>query len=239
MGQIGIRLNRLLTIRNTLLFFSLMVGLFLFAAGIALMIIANWGAAPWDVLHVGLVYTVGLTVGTWSQILGFMLIVFTALITRKVPGFACFLNMFFIGFFVDLILQSGWVQTPEETWISIGYFLLGIVLVGFGSGMYIAPGWGAGPRDGFMLALSLLVHRSIRSVRTGMEITVLSLGWLLGGPVHLGTLTFCLTIGPICQFFIQVWKRILGETEGRERNENFHEGSLRIDNHDGISRTLR
>lgn len=217
-----------------------MGGLFIMSLGIVCMIQAHIGVAPWDVLSLGLVQTVGGTVGLWSQLVGILLLLLTILFTKKIPGFGAFLNMFFIGYFVDLIMAGGWIDPTSSLWESILLFGIGLVISGLGTGMYIAVGWGAGPRDGFMLALVTRLKWPFGRIRTITEAAVLAIGWVLGGPVFIGTLIFCLTIGPICQYFIGLWKRILDKATGRDAEyEDFNQRTLWINNHDGIGPTLR
>lgn len=178
------------------------------ALGIVLMVYADLGVSPWDVLHIGLQKTVGLTIGIWNQAVGITLVLITVYLTRKFPGIGTILNMILVGAFVDLIMFIHLLPVPEtdvSRWI---YLIIGIALMGFGSGMYISSRLGAGPRDGLLLALSDRLNWSIRKVRTWMEVIALGLGWLMGGPVWLGTLLFTLTIGPIMQFFVILWRQI-------------------------------
>ncbi|WP_205672127.1 YitT family protein [Ammoniphilus sp. YIM 78166] len=226
--------------KHVLSSFVFMSGLFIMALGFVFMIQAKIGVAPWDVLHLGLVSTVGWTVGIWSQLLGLILLVITIVLTRRMMGIGAFLNMFFLGFFIDLIMSWGWIHEASSLVESGLWFVMGLVISCFGTGMYIAPGWGAGPRDGFMLALAERTQWPFRRVRTIMEMAVLVLGWVLGGPVFIGTVIFCLTVGPICQYFIGLWKRILDKAIGRDADyENINQRTLRINHHDGTSRAVR
>jgi uncharacterized membrane protein YczE len=189
------------------LFLFFMVGVFIISMGSCLMIQSHLGLPPWDVLHWGLTKTFGLTFGVWSQIMGLLLIVVTMLITKKRPGIGTILNMFFLGFWIDRIMEWGWIPSFSSFALSLCAFILGVVLTGFGIGMYLVTGWGAGPRDGFTLACVQLFRARFGWVRTITELIVLIGGWLLGGPVFIGTVLFSLTIGLFCDRFIPFWKK--------------------------------
>jgi uncharacterized membrane protein YczE len=196
------------------------VGLFVMSMGIVMTFGAGLGTSPWDVFHYGLFNVIGLSIGTWSQIVGLVLIGVTYLLDRKLPSIGCIFNMIFVGFFIDWIFLAGWFPTPEELLNRILLFSLGTVLVGFGAGMYIAGSWGAGPRDGLMIVLSERTGLSIRSIKTIMEVAVVGAGWMMGGPVAFGTLVFSLTIGPIMQWSIlncRIWANLLYQTTQRSK----------------------
>ncbi|MBO8173471.1 MAG: membrane protein [Bacillaceae bacterium] len=196
-------------LKKYLIAFSLFLpGLFVMSLGIVMMIYAGLGVPSWDVLHVGLQKTVGLTIGIWNQLVGIVLLGYTLYLTRKFPGIGAILNMILIGVFVDLIMFTHMLPMPATVWTQWLYMLMGIFLMGFGSGMYISSDMGAGPRDGVVLALADLTGASIRRIRTIMEIVALLLGWMLGGPVGLGTLVFSLAVGPIMQYSISFWRKI-------------------------------
>lgn len=197
-------------------FFVFFAGLFIMAYGIALMITASLGLSPWDVLHMGLYKTLGLTIGTWSQLVGLLIIAFTYLLTKKRPTIGTLLNMIFVGVFTDIFLASHLFVKPSNLFISIIYLMISIVIMGVGAGMYISSRVGAGPRDGLMLELSSRLGWSIRKVKTVMEIIALTIGWLLGGPVFVGTLVFTITIGPIMQLSIQLFTKFIDWLMGRE-----------------------
>jgi uncharacterized protein len=215
------------------------VGLFIMAFGIALMIKAELGSAPWDVLHIGLFSQFGLTIGTWSIIMGFFVILATSFITKKFPQSGAFLNMVFVGLFIDFYLWLPFFQDPVTIagkWI---YLLIGILILGFGIGLYISSDCGAGPRDSLMLALTEKSGLKVSRIRLYMELFVLFFGWVLQGPISFGTILFCITIGgivgktlPFCQRSV---KFVL---ERSEQYENINKGPIRINHHDGISKEI-
>lgn len=183
------------------------VGISFLSLGIAMVIEANLGVSSWDVLHIGLYYTLGLTIGVWSQIVGLTVIILTALIDRKILHFGTILNMFFVGLFIDLFLFL--LPTMEKWYYQYVFLALGIVIMGIGAGLYITAKLGPGPRDSLMLVLSGRFKWSVGWIKTVMEITVLIIGWLLGGPVYIGTLITSVLIGPIMQFSIKWWEKVL------------------------------
>ncbi|MCR6106211.1 YitT family protein [Salipaludibacillus agaradhaerens] len=183
-----------------------LMGLIVMSFGIALMITAGLGSAPWDVLHIGLTKHFGFTIGTWTVIMGFLLLLLSVILTKEWPKLGAYLNMLLVGGFVDLFLFL--MDTPHILVLKLVMLLVGILIMGFGIGLYISPQCGAGPRDSVMLALSLKTGMSVARVRVLMEICVLFIGWLLGGPVFIGTILFSLLIGHITALslsFCQQW----------------------------------
>jgi uncharacterized membrane protein YczE len=196
------------------LFFA---GVFTMSLGIVMTLEAGLGTAPWEVFHYGLYNVFGLTIGTWSQIVGLGIIIITYILDRKIPTVGCILNMYFIGEFMDFIFWLGWVPVPVHWYWQLPLLLIGTILTGFGAGMYIAADWGAGPRDGLVIILSQIFRQSIRKIKTVTEIAVLITGFFMGGPVAVGTLIFSVTIGPIMQFSIRLWKDIAERLYGVEQ----------------------
>ncbi|MED4582330.1 YitT family protein [Brevibacillus choshinensis] len=191
-----------------------MLGLAVMGFGIGTMIEANLGVAPWDTLHIGLQKTFGLTIGTWSQIVGLMIIVSSYVIGKIKPSVGMFLNMFFFGLFIDLFMWLGWIPVGSTVVERIVLFAAGLLIYTFGTGMYISPRLGAGPRDSFMLALHERTGWDISKVRIGIECTVTLLGFLLGGPVSVGTLVTAFSIGPLIKRFIPFWERVMKKLYG-------------------------
>lgn len=172
-------------------------GLLIMSFGIVLTIKADLGCAPWDVLHIGLYRKFGLTIGTWSIIVGVAILAASALLLKQFPRIGAFLNMIFVGIFIDLYMMIPYLQTPETLIGKLVMLLVGIVIVGYGMGIYISANMGAGPRDSLMLALTELTGWKVQNVRIAMEGLVLFFGWVLGGPVSIGTLIFCVMIGSV------------------------------------------
>lgn len=182
-------------------FTQLIVGLVLFGAGIGFMLESGLGVPPWDVLHQGLAAKFGLTVGTWSVVVSFaLLLLWFPLRERYGIGTLC--NAMIIGVMIDV--TAAVLPQAGEPVIAVPMLALGILLIGFGSGLYIGANLGPGPRDGLMTAIARR-GPSIRVTRWLLEISVLVVGWLLGGTFGAGTVTFALLIGPTVQFFLPRW----------------------------------
>jgi uncharacterized membrane protein YczE len=198
-------------------------GLLVMCFGIVLTIKANIGSAPWDVLHIGLYRQFGLTIGTWSIIVGFVVLAISALISKRFPQIGAFANMLFVGLFIDLYMLIPYIRTPDTFILKIIMLFCGIIITGYGMGLYISAKVGAGPRDSLMLALTELTGWKVQYIRISMEVLVLFFGWLLGGPVAIGTFIFSVTIGsvigvalPQCQSIVNriLIKQIHVETKG-------------------------
>lgn len=177
----------------------LAAGVTLLGFGISLTIQANLGVSPWTVLHIGISSITGLSVGRITQIVGFFLVFLGSLILKQRPGIGTLINMFLVGFSVDFFLQSSWLPVPSGLGVQLVYLATGIISIGLGTGAYISARLGAGPRDGVMLGLASLLGWKVGRVRSGMEFVVLVSGFLLGGPVGLGTMAG-VAVGPIVQF---------------------------------------
>lgn len=188
---------------------QLLVGLVLFGLGIAMMLQSGLGLPPWDVLHQGLTEEFGLTVGIWSIIISFVVLLLW-LPLRERYGIGTLLNAIIIGVVIDLGVL--FIPEPDALWVDIALLTGGIVLIGLASGMYIGANLGPGPRDGLMTAIARR-GLSIRVTRWGLEIVVLVTGVLLGGTFGVGTIAFALLIGPIVQFFLPRWSIDTGRPE--------------------------
>jgi uncharacterized membrane protein YczE len=177
----------------------LVAGLVLCGLGIAFMVAADLGLAPWSVLDQGISERTGIPIGTVSIIVG-AVVLMAWVPLRERPGLGTVLNIILIGLTIDAALLV--LDTPGAFAGRLGYLAIGVFLWGPGSGLYIGAGLGPGPRDGLMTGLAARGVGSIRAVRTGLEITVLVAGWLLGGSVGLGTVLFAVTIGPNVHYFL-------------------------------------
>src|SRR6056297_2512056 len=173
---------------------KLVLGLFLCGLGIVTMLMSNIGLNPWGTLSAGLVNVTSISFGQWSQIIGLAIIVFTMFL-KVVSGIATILNMYLIGFFMDLILESGLMPSPENVFFQISMNLAGLFIFSLGIYMYLSCGLGAGPRDGLMIALMRLTGKSVTVIKTSIEITVTVLGIMMGGPLGMGTIMVALLGG--------------------------------------------
>jgi len=178
---------------------QLYVGLVTFAFGEALIVQARLGVMSWDVLHQGLTRHLGLSIGQWSIIVG-ALVLLLWIPMREKPGLGTVSNVVVIGASLDLFLR--WVPMPTSLAWRVGWLLLGIVINGIATAAYIGARLGPGPRDGLMTGLVRLTGRPVGVIRTGIEVSVVVIGYLLGGNLNVGTMLFVLTIGPIVHVFL-------------------------------------
>ena len=193
------------------------VGMIIMSLGITMSIKGKIiGTSPWDVLHVGLFQNFGLTIGTWSIITGLLIIASTSLVLKEWPKMGTWLNLLLIGLFVDVF---NWLLPTTDVYVlQIAYFVVGVLILSFGCGMYIAPNMGAGPRDTLMMIIVEKFGGTIKSARMGIEVLVTILGGLLGGPVGVGTVLIALTSGYIVQYSLPYCRKVLmkciGNMEG-------------------------
>jgi uncharacterized membrane protein YczE len=176
----------------------LVFGLLLCGTGVALMIDADLGLAPWDVLHQGLSNHTGIAIGTVAIFVGFAVLLMW-LPLRERYGLGTLLNVLLIGLTIDVLLAVLPDHPPMA--VRVTFLLVGTFLFGPGSGFYIGAGMGPGPRDGLMTALAARGY-SVRVVRTVLEVSVLVMGFALGGSVGAGTLLFAVSIGPNVHYWL-------------------------------------
>ena len=184
--------------RNWLAFLTrlppLLVGLFFFSAGIVANLQAGLGMMPWGVLNVGLEKMTPFTLGEVSQVVGLAILLLGWLLGFP-PGFATFANMYVIGVFIDWILASGLIPIQENLIMKLGLLLLSVAFLGVGTLLYIMVRLGTGPRDGLMMGLVRRTGKPVSTIRGAIELTVLIIGYLLGGPVGIGTIISAVTVG--------------------------------------------
>ena len=178
---------------------SLILGLFLYAVGIVLCVQANIGCAPWDVLHMGLSYKLGITMGQISILVGAVICLAVYLLHEKL-GVGTLLNMLLIGVFMDLIFALKIIPMIHYLWVGILVMIAGLFVIALGSYFYIGSGFGAGPRDSLMVSLQRRTNWPVGACRALIEGTVLLLGYILGGQVGVGTIIAVFGIG----FCIQI-----------------------------------
>lgn len=179
----------------------LLSGLVLYGISDGMLLLAGLGVDPWDVLQQGLARRIGLQTGTWSIIVGAAVLLLW-IPMRQRPGIGTLCNVLVIGAVVDLVLAI--VPAQHSLPVQAVVMVSGVVLNGAATGLYMGAGLGPGPRDGLMTGISARGH-SIRVVRTGIEATVLLIGWLLGGTVGVGTIVYALCIGPLAHVFIPLF----------------------------------
>lgn len=173
------------------------IGFMLFGLSINMMVQANLGLGPWDVLHMALTHHFPISLGEASIGVAFIAVLVNMILGEPL-GWGTITNMIFIGVWVDA-LKPFVPTTPSIFWVQIAYLLLGTLVMGFATAIYIGVDAGAGPRDSLMLALSRIGKTSVRWSRTLLESTAAVVGWLLGGPLWLGTIISAIAIGPAVQ----------------------------------------
>jgi uncharacterized membrane protein YczE len=176
---------------------QLMLGLMGVGVGVALMVDADVGLSPWDVLHQGLSEQTGYAIGTVAIALGLVVFLLWIPLKQRI-GVGTVINVLTIGLTVNLFLD---VEFHPAGWSTYAWSVAGVVVISVSGGVYIGAGLGTGPRDGLMTGL---VERGypLRTVRTVLELTVLVIGWFLGGNVGFGTVLFAVTVGPILHFVL-------------------------------------
>jgi uncharacterized membrane protein YczE len=183
---------------------GLLVGLVLFGVGIALMAASGLGLGPWEVLHQGIANRTGLALGTVSILVGIPVLALWWPLGER-PGIGTILNIALIGVATNVTLPL--LPRPADALSQLAMSVGGVLVIGMGSGLYLAADLGPGPRDGLMTGLHHRFGWSIRRARTGIELIVLVVGFLLGGTVGLGTILFAFGIGPVVQAFLRVFDR--------------------------------
>lgn len=195
-----------------------LLGLIIMSLGITMVIKGNdLGVIAWDVLHIALYQTIGLSIGSWTIITGLVIVTFTSLMYKSFPKIGTWVNLLLIGSFVDFFY---WILPNTETFaFQLIYFLMGIFVSSFGTGMYISPNLGSGPRDGLMMWIVEKFGGSIKVARMSIELTVALIGWLLGGPLGIGTIIIAIFSGYIVQFSLPYCQKLLLKCIGEEELE--------------------
>jgi len=168
-------------------------GLMLFGLGEGLLIVSFTGASPWSVLAQGLSLNVNLSIGMLTFLISVTVLILWIPLGQK-PGMATILNAIIIALMIDLCIK--FVPTPSSYINQLILAVISVIIVGIGGGIYLVANLGAGPRDGLMVGLQKLTNFPIAAVRATLEISVVSVGWYLGGTVGIGTILFAFGIGP-------------------------------------------
>ena len=174
-------------------FFFLCLGLTLFGLGEGLLIVSFAGASPWSVLAQGISLNIDLSIGTITLFISIGVLIFWLPLNQK-PGIGTILNALIIAVMIDICIKL--VPTPENYIPQLILAVIAVLITGFGGGIYLVANLGAGPRDGLMVGLQKKTNMPIAVVRAFLEITVVTIGWYLGGTVGVGTLLFAFGIGP-------------------------------------------
>ena len=194
---------------------QLLVGLVLYGVSLALMVRGRLGLAPWDVLHSGLIRYVPITLGQAVVVMSFVVLL-AWIPLREKPGIGTVANALVVGFSADGTLAL--LQAPEGIVLRTGLMVGGVVLCGLAGAMYIGAQLGRGPRDGLMTGLARRTGRSLRLVRTAIEVTVVVIGLLLGGAIGIGTVLYALGIGPLTQLWLPAFT--VEVTPGPDRDQS-------------------
>ncbi len=190
----------------------LVIGEFIFGLGDSLLIAAGIGNTPWTVLAEGISYSIEATIGEATFLVSAAVLLLWIPL-REIPGIGTILNAIIIAWTIHVMVPI--LPTPESQMMAVFMAALGIVLVGIGSGLYLTSNLGPGPRDGWMTGLQRKTGIPIGRVRAAIEISVVLVGWYLGGTVGLGTVAFALTIGPVVAICLDIAGRIGEVTEAK------------------------
>ena len=186
-------------------FFFLCFGLTLFGIGEGLLLVSFTGASPWSVLAQGISNYVDLSIGTITFLISLFVISLWVFLNQK-PGIGTVLNAIIIAVMIDVCLK--YISTPESFELKIVLAIFSVLITGIGSGIYLIANLGPGPRDGLMTGLQKKTNLPIASVRAFLEISVVSIGWYLGGTVGVGTVLFAFGIGPCVAFGLFIVDKI-------------------------------
>jgi len=204
----------LIQLKYVIRWLTYIIGVMIFSLGVTLTItVQHLGIHPWDVLNVALYEKVGLSIGAWMIIISFLLIIISLFLDKSYVRLGTFLNAVLIGVFVDFYMWLDFLPKASYTWTDAVIISAGIIIMGLGGGLYNAAGVGAGPRDGFMLSIADKLRASIGKVRIVTESTVLVIGLLLGGPVHVITFIFTFIQSPIFQFSYLRFRKVVTKLE--------------------------
>ena len=185
--------------------FFLCFGLTLFGLGEGLLIVSFTGASPWSVLAQGISLNVNLSIGTITLLISIAVLILWIPLGQK-PGMGTIFNALIIALMIDLCIK--FVPTPSNYINQLILAVVSVITVGIGGGIYLVSNLGAGPRDGLMIGLQKISNLSLAAVRATLEITVVSVGWFLGGTVGVGTLLFAFGIGPCIAFGLYLVDKI-------------------------------
>lgn len=186
-------------------FLKLMIGLFIYGVGVALTVSAKIGIAPWDVLAQGISRQTSLSFG-WATVAVSIMVLLTWIPLRVRPGLGSIMNAITVGLVADWTLS--WLPSWDNYLLQLFVFLIGMAVISFATGMYISVGMGKGPRDGLNVGLASALKKPFWMARSIVEITVVTIGFLLGGQVREGTLIFAIFIGYMNQIGLRIFRLV-------------------------------
>lgn len=199
------------------------IGLIFFSLGISITVkMQHLGLLSWDILNVALFEKIGLSIGSWSIIIGLILVCISWVLDKSYVKVGTFLNILLIGSFVDFFLWLDFLPEATHTWTDVVVIVSGVSIMGVAGGLYNAGGLGSGPRDGFMLSISEKLNMSISKVRIIIEIIVILIGLVLGGPVFVFTFILTFVQSPIFQYAYLGFKKVIHQMELREQYKKEH-----------------
>ncbi len=198
----------------------LMIGYFLYGLGIVLTVNANQGLAPWSVFHQGLSNQLHITMGVAIQVVGLVILVLDFIFGERL-GWGTIGNVVFIGTFIDLINLNHWIPVSKNLAASYGMILVGLVVMALATYFYLSAQLGAGPRDGFMIAMTKRVNLSVGLIRNLIEVVVLIAGYFMGGSVGLGTLVMAILFGRFIQFTFKLFNFDVRQVRHRYIDQDF------------------
>ncbi|MBM3292353.1 membrane protein [Candidatus Bathyarchaeota archaeon] len=196
---------------------SLIAGLFLCAVAVVSNLNSGLGMHPWGVFHLGIAIKTGLSFGTVTQLVGFVVILIGWSLGFA-PGVGTVLNMILVGWFMDIIIQYHLLPTPSDFIGSIAMVVFSVIITGLATWLYLRVQLGAGPRDGLMVGFVRKMNKPVWLVRGITEVTVLLVGWSLGGAVGIGTVIVALSVGYSIQLFFKI-----GKFDGKSKQKNLYE----------------
>ena len=197
-------------------FMRLNFGLFLYGLGIVVTMRANVGYAPWEVLHSGISQTLSVSIGLVNTAVGALIVFIVFLLGEKI-GLGTIFNMFMIGLFMDLILFLDFIPLVNNFWLGCAVMIAGLFIISLGTYFYISSSFGAGPRDSLMVAITRKTKLPVGLCRGVLEVSVVIIGWFLGGLVGLGTVLSAFAIG----FCVQITFKALNFDPTKITHETF------------------
>ena len=186
-------------------FLNMLIGLMLYALGIIISIKANVGYAPWEVFHVGLANTIGLSIGVTTIIAGIVIVIIVTAM-KETLGFGTIASMVLTGVFIDIILLLDLIPLAKNMAYGIAMLIMGLFIISIGSYFYIKSAFGVGPRDNLMVVLARKIKIPVGICRFIIELSVTFIGWLLGGMAGIGTVISVIAIGFCVQITFKVLK---------------------------------
>ena len=203
-------------------YLKLYIGLFMCALGCIMILKADLGLSPWDVLHQGISKTTGITIGQASIGLGITIVLLDIFLGQPI-GLGTVLNFLSIGLFMDMILYLDFIPVKESYLYRAVLLMIGILFYAYGTFFYMVQGMGCGPRDGFMQIITKKTKYSVGIIKNIIELSALGSGWLLGGKVGVGTVITAISMGIFLQIFFKVYKMDIKTLKHRNiKEEVFH-----------------